>query len=112
EQALDARLPLAPAITEERGKVREQFLTGQVVVERRIFGEVSDAAPDVDVAGGAPQDRGGAGGREDQLHQQLQRCRLAGAVGAEETEYLARRDVKVEPVERHVRPASPEADLV
>ena len=42
-----------------------------------------------DVADRPAQDLGAPDGRENQLHEQLERGRLAGAVGAEEAEDLA-----------------------
>ena len=47
-----------------------------------------------------------------QLHQQLQRGRLAGAVGPEKAEDLARLDVERQPIERAIRTLAPEADGV
>ena len=58
------------------------------------------------------EDLGAAGGRKHQLHQQLQRRRLAGAVRAEEAEDLARLDLERQAVERAVRALAPEADRV
>ena len=95
-----------------RAKYVEQLLGGQVVVEVRVLGQVADAAPDGDVADRPAEDLGVAAGRKHQLHQQLQRGRLAGAVGAEEAEDLAGLDLERQAIERAVRARAPEADLV
>ena len=47
-----------------------------------------------------------------QLHEQLQGCRLAGAIGTEEPEDFAGFDVEREMVEGAVQPLAPEADCV
>src|SRR5205807_1129057 len=79
-----------PAILSEKlGAVIQKFARGQVVVEVRIFRQVTDARMHRDVADVAPGDARGARGRINQTHQKLQRRRLAGAVRAEEAEDLA-----------------------
>ena len=65
-----------------------------------------------DVANRPAQDLGAARRRENQLHQQLERRRLAGAVGTEEAEDLARLDLERQAVEGAVGPRAPEADCV
>ena len=61
---------------------------------------------------GRPRISARARGRKHQLHQQLQRRRLAGAVGAEEAEDLAGLDRQRQAIERAVRTGTPEADRV
>src|SRR4029079_10148693 len=51
-------------------------------------------------------------GREDQLHEQLQRGGLARAVRAEKAEDFAGLDLEGQPVERAVAPGPPELYLV
>ena len=48
--------------------------------------------------------------REDELHQQLERGRLAGAVRPEEPEHVAGGDVERQPLQRAVGPRAPEPD--
>ena len=55
---------------------------------------------------------GAARRRKHELHQQLQRGGLAGAVRAEEAEDLARLDVERQAVERPIGTLAPEADRV
>ena len=64
------------------------------------------------VADRPAEDLGAPGRRENQLHQQLQRGGLAGAVRTEEAEDLARLDLERQAIERAVRPLAPEADRV
>ena len=112
EQRRDPRAALGRGVAEERREVVEQFLGRQVVVEVRVLGKVADAPPTVEIADGPAEDLGAAGGREDQLHQQLERGGLARAVRAEKAEDLAGLDRERQAVERAVRALAPEADRV
>ena len=112
EQPARARAALGGAIAEQPGEVLEQLLGRQVVVEVRILGQVADAALDGEIAERPAEQLRAARRREDELHQQLQRGGLAGAVGAEEAEDLARLDLERQAVERPVGPLAPEADRV
>src|SRR5205085_2328559 len=58
------------------------------------------------------QDRGAAGGWKYQLHEQLERRRLSGAVRAEKAEDFALSDVERQPIERSIRALAPEPDCV
>ena len=93
-------------------KYVQQLFRRQVVVEIRVLGQKADAPAHVEAADRPAQDLRSAGGREDQLHQQLERRRLARAVGAEKPEDLAALDRQREPIERPIRAGSPEADRV
>ena len=109
----DARLRRSAArIAEERAEVFEQLLRRQVIVEVRVLRQVSDPALDLDVADRPAEDLGAARGREDQLHQQLERRGLAGAVRTEKAEDLALPDLEGQRVERPVGPRAPESDGV
>ena len=70
-------------------EVGQQFLTGQVVVERGVLGQEAHAAAHRDVVEWPPENRGAPRGREHQAHQQLQGGGLAGAVGSQAAEHLA-----------------------
>ena len=99
-------------VAEQLAKYVEQLLGGQVVVEVGVFGKVADALARRDVADGLAENLGAARRRENELHQQLQRRRLARAVRSEKAEHLARLDRERQPIERAVRPLPPEADRV
>ena len=83
-----------------------------MIVEVRVLGKVADAAADRDVANGPSEDLGVAARGKHELHQQLQRRRLAGTVGAQETEHVTGRDLDRERVECAVGARPPETDLV
>ena len=102
--AVDARKAEKPR------EIREELFGREVVVEVRVLGKVADALPRRDVANRPAQDLGTARRRENQLHQQLERRRLTGAVGTEEAEDLARLDLERQAVEGAVGPFAPEAD--
>ena len=74
-----------------------------MIVEVRVLRQIADAALGVDVAGGAAEQLGAAAGRKHQLHQQLQRRGLAGAVRTEEAEDFTRLHVEGEVIERAIR---------
>ena len=101
---------LGGVVAEERAEIHQQLLGGQVVVEVRILRQVADAPLDRQIAERPPQNLGAAGGRKHQLHQQLQRRRLAGAVRSEESEDLALADLERQAVERPIGALAPEAD--
>ncbi len=110
--ARHAAAALGRRVAEEAGEILEQLLGGQVVVEVGVLRQVADPALDVDVADRPPEDLGAAGRRIDQLHQQLERGGLAGAVRPEEAEDLALPDVERQRIERDVRARAPEADVI
>jgi hypothetical protein len=60
EQRRDAPRALLARDPQQRGKIGEQFLGGEVVVEIRMFRQVADPPPRVDVAGGPAKDLGSA----------------------------------------------------
>src|SRR6185312_1185611 len=97
---------------EQAAEVRHELFGGEVVVEVRILRKIAETPLGGDVARGPAENAGGAGGRKNQLQQQLERRRFAGAVGAEETEDLAFFDLQGQMVERAFRPLAPEADRV
>jgi hypothetical protein len=66
----------------------QEFKGGEIIIEIRVLGQVSDAAVHGNIRYLMAQYARTAVGREDQSHQQLQRRRLAGAVGPEKTKYL------------------------
>ena len=70
---------------------------GQIVVEVGRFREVANAALYGEITERTAQNLGAPRRRVDQLHQQLQRRRLAGAVGAEEAEDFSLGDLEVDP---------------
>src|SRR5262245_14696790 len=98
-----ASLPRRASITKQTRKVSEQLLGGEIVVEVRILGQVADAPPDLDVADRAPQNLGPTGCRVNQLHQQLERGGLAGAVWSEEAKDFSLVNVEGQSIERDVR---------
>jgi hypothetical protein len=113
EQAAGAGAPFGRAADAEEARViDQQFFGGEVVVEVGILRQVADAALDRQIAERPAEDLGAAPGREHQLHQQLQRRRLAGAVGSEETEHLAGFHVQRQPIERAIRTLAPETYAV
>ena len=110
EQRADALAAVGAGIAEQLPEVVEQLLGGEVVVEVGVLRKVADAPARRDVADRPPENLGAPGRRKDQLHEQLQRGGLAGAVRAEEAEDLARLDVERQAIERAVRARAPEAD--
>jgi len=112
EQPRGALAPIGRWDVEQAGEVREQFLGRQVVVEIRVFRQISDAPPHVEAADGPSQNLGTARGREDQLHQQLESRGLARAVGAEKPKDLTALDGQRKPIQRPVRARTPEPDRI
>jgi hypothetical protein len=112
EQPARADAAIGAAIAEEAGEVREQLLGSQVVVEERVFRKVTDALLDADVADRPAEHLRAARRRKHQLHQQLQRRRLARAVRPEKPEHLAGLDVEREAAEGAVGPLPPESNRV
>ena len=76
-------------VSKELTEIVQQLLRGQVVVERRILRKIADAPARGEIADRPSENLGAPGGRVDQLHEQLERGGLAGAVGTEEPEYFA-----------------------
>ena len=89
EQARDPLPAVGGAVAEQLREVVEQLLGGQVVVVVGVLGEVADALARRDVADRLAQNLGAARCRKDQLHEQLQRRRLSGAVWPEKAEDLS-----------------------
>jgi hypothetical protein len=112
QQLRHASLPRRATITKQAGEILEQFLGGEIVVKVWILGQVADAAPDLDVANRAPQNLGPTGCRVDQLHQQLERSRLAGAVRSQEAKDFPSMDFERQCIERDIRAGTPEADAI
>ena len=112
EQCAYARPAIGGGVSEELRKVMQQLFGGEVIVKIGVLGKVADPLPGLEISRRTAEDLGAAGGRKDELHQQLQRRGLAGAVGAQEAEDLPLLDVECEPVERAIRPAAPEADRI
>ena len=79
------------------GEVEAELARGQSLVEAEVAGQVADAPPDRDVAARvSAEDLDATLRRTDQVEDQPDRRRLAGAVGAEEAEHLAGADLEVE----------------
>ena len=112
EQAARAPAALRGVVAEQRAEIHQQLLGGQVVVEVRVLRQVADPALDGQIAERPPENLGAAAGREHQLHEQLQRRRLARAVRAQKSEHLSLADVERQAVERPIRTLPPEADAV
>ncbi len=92
ERSGDTLLAIGGVVAEKLAEILEQFLGGQVVVEVGVFGKVADPLARRDVADRLAKNLGAPRRREDELHQQLQRGRLAGAVRSQKAEHLARLD--------------------
>ena len=110
--AFDATPALGGRDAEQPAVVGEQFLGGQVIVEVGLFRQVAEAALGREIAGRTSENARFAGRRKDQLQQQLQGGGLAGAVGSEKAEDLARFDLQGETVEDTPGPLPPEANGV
>ena len=82
-------------------QVGQQLARRLPAVHHEVAGQVTDAAAQRNAVGArvAAEDSDVAGGRADQVEQQPDRGRLAGAVGAEVPEHLARTHGQVEPIE-------------
>ena len=93
EGGRDALPPIGRRHAEQPPVVVEQLLGGQVIVEVRVLRQVADAPADGDVTERPAEDLGVAAGGKHQLHEQLQRGGLAGAVRTEKAEDVAGRDV-------------------
>src|SRR6185503_15948644 len=109
DHAIDPRLDVGTGKAEQPREIREHFLDGEIVVVIRIFGEETDAPLDLEIARGTAENRGAAARRINQLHQQLEGCALAGAVGPEKAKYFSGLDAERQRVERAMRPWPPEA---
>ena len=85
----------------ERGEVVEQVVAAHRVVERDAARQVARLAPDPDAVAGdvVAQHRRGPARRVEIAEEQADRRGLAGPVGPEEPEDLARLDADREPVE-------------
>jgi hypothetical protein len=103
---------LGGTVAEQLGAVFQKLARRQVVVEVWVLGQVADIGVHSRVADLAAEDARAPGGRVDQAHEQLERRRLARAVGAEEAEDFAAPDAQREPVERAHPALAQEADLV
>ena len=91
----------------EAAEQRERLADGQLLGEARLLQRDADAFPDGGVVAAPAQaeDLDLAGGRGEQPFEDLDRRGLAGAVGAEQAEALARLDGQVEAAQRP-RPAA------
>src|SRR5262249_30813630 len=112
EQTAYPSAAFASLVAEQACVVREQLFGGEMVVEIRGLGEISDPAPHGEVTDGAAEQFGPPGTRKDELHEQLQRRRLSGPIRAEEAEHFARFNLEGESIERAVGTLAPEADRV
>src|SRR5688572_19034125 len=108
EQRRHTPAPLGAVVAEQAGEIIEELFGGEVVVEVRALGKISDAALDVDIADRASEDFSVAGCGIDELHQQLEGGGLACAVRPKETEGFSLGDFQAQSVERAIRPGSPE----
>ena len=97
-EALDERLLVSLVdAAAQVGEVLERLAAGQPVVERELAGHIANAPVDGDrvLAGADAEDVGRTAGRADQVEQDPDRRRLAGAVGAQEAEDLPLLDLQV-----------------
>jgi hypothetical protein len=112
QQARDSLAPLGSAIAEKSREVGEQLLGGQVVVKVRVLGQETNPALDADVTDRPAQNGGVAGGREHELHQQLEGRGLPRSVRPQKPEDPAGLDLERDLVERAIGPRPPEADAI
>ena len=112
EHARDAGAHVGAGIAEQPREIREHFFRGQVVVVIRVLGEKADASPHLEITDGTPKDLRAAAARINQLHQQLERRALAGAVRPEKTKHLAGLHLERQRIERAVRTRPPESNEV
>ena len=90
EELLDALSPATRLESEQAGAEPEELAAGEIVVEVRVLRQVAH----VRHARHAQLDRAGAGPHEPERH--LDRGRLAGAVGSEQSEHVVRTDLEVD----------------
>ncbi len=98
-QALRQRGDVVPVdAAAQVGEVAQRLAPGEVGVQAQLTGQVAAARLDRQrLAAAVPaEDEGAPGRRPDQVQQHADGGRLAGAVGAEEAEHLARPDLQVE----------------
>ncbi len=108
DQLVDPLLPLARADLEQPAVEVQRFLGVEEFVQVRLFGEVADPLVLGDVRRRLSHQERLALGREEQAEQELDRRRLARAVGAEQAENLSSVDLQVKRLEgEHLGP-SPE----
>jgi hypothetical protein len=100
---------VGPAQAEEAREVGEQLLAGEVIVEVGILGKKSDPGLHGRITDRPAQDPGRTGRGIQQLHQQLERGALAGAVRPEKPEDFTLVDRQREAVEGTIRPRPPES---
>src|SRR5262249_36749718 len=108
EHARDTRGRLCPAQAEKAREVGQQLLAREVIVEGRVLREETNPLLDGEVARGLAENSRRPGGGIKQLHEQLERGALAGAVRAEKPEHFAFVHRQRQAVERAVRPGAPE----
>ena len=102
ERLVDARPALAARHALERGAIAEVLVDAQLGIERHRLGQVAEASArgqriggDVDAA-----DADAAGARRKVAGADAHRGGLAGAVGTEKAEHLARARLEADGVER------------
>jgi len=78
----------------------EQLGARQPVMKAKILGQVTDSPPGFGIADGLAEQARLAAARRNQAQQDLDRRRLAGAVGAQKAEDFTRLDDQVQPVQR------------
>ena len=100
--------PLGRRDVEQPAVEVERLLGVEELVEVRLLGQVADPLVLGDVGGRLVEDQRLALGGEEQAEQQLDRGRLARAVGAEQAEDLAPMDLQVERLQRLDLRAAPE----
>ena len=108
DQPVDPLGPLGRRDLEQPAVEVERLLGVQELVEVRLLGQVADPLVLGDVGRRLVEDQRVALGREEQAEQELDRGRLARAVGPEQAEDLAPVDLEVERLERLDLRASPE----
>src|SRR5690606_10096703 len=104
QERRDARVERVSAEADERAVEAEVLADGQLGVERGLLEYHAERTPH---GSGAldrvvPEDTGRAGRRRHQRRDDAEERRLAAAVGAEEAEQLARRDLERDAAERGV----------
>ena len=88
----DSAKPCWPSHAGERAVEMQGLLGGHKWWEAVVFGQISDLAKCRLVSNGLAKHGAGQLGRMDDRHQDLDQCRLASAIGAEQAEDLSRID--------------------
>ena len=96
----DARRRSAALEARPAGVQLEQRRAGQPIVKAEVLGQVADPPAGLGIASSLSEQARLAAGRRNQAEQDLDRRRLAGAVGAQKAEDFTGLDGEVQPVQR------------